>query len=151
MGRNPAEPVGWTSLWVPLFLGGSAKICLSHGHPFLSTCKLPASFWNFRPLRPSPLSKMAYKPQMPNAASLDLIFMTPSACTSVINFGHFLLFICLVWIWRSARLEELGRWEESCFLCPHVIYLMGSIERVPYWWTFQSPLITWLLRQSCSK
>lgn len=41
-GENLGKPVCWTSLCVPLFLGGPARIHLPHSFAFSSTCELPA-------------------------------------------------------------------------------------------------------------
>lgn len=64
--RNLAKPV---SLCVPLFLGGSAIICLAHVCFFNLPVNYLLSLWNPTPLPPSSLPIMAYKSQLTNLFS----------------------------------------------------------------------------------
>ena len=83
--------------------------------------------WNPKSPAPSPLSKMSYKPQMPNVA-LGLIFLGHPTCTPMINFGHFFLFICLL-IWLLAQPEEFRKVGGEVFFVPLQSSLQACVPR----------------------
>ena len=103
----------------PIVCGCPTRIHLPRVSSFFSTCKLHTFPLESQTHDHPPLLKMAYKPQLPNG-SLSLIAYGTSI-RAFINFGHFLLLICLMLLWLLAQIEELRRWGKSYCLFRHII------------------------------
>ena len=92
---------------------------VEHVCSFSSTFELLA--FSLKPQAPASFSffqKWQINPNLPMYPWVPYSYSTPTY-TSIINFGHFLLLICLVLSWLLTQLEELRRWEENYFLRPH--------------------------------
>lgn len=107
----------------PIISQSPARICLL----CVVLSSPPAScllfLWNLRPLPPSFLSKMAYKPYLPSASSGPILY----GSTSVINFGLSYTFVMKFRLFSPVNLSPASliisparrtykRWEENNFL-----------------------------------
>ena len=98
----------------PIISGGPTRICV----PPVCAFSLPVNFLLYTFEVPDPrfpfLSRMAYKPQLPNLSS-SLMFLWNLHMHTRNKFGHCLLLTCLMLIWLLVYLEELGKMEDLFF------------------------------------
>lgn len=110
----------------PCFWGISKNLFMARLLSLLVNCLLP--LWNPRPFPPPPLSRMAYKPQLPSV-SLGIIFLWhPHTCIQN-DFRCFLLF-CLLLLWLLAQPEGLRKVWGELLVVPHRAFHKG-MARIP--------------------
>lgn len=109
----------WISTCVALFLGRPAAICLPCAHLFLY---LWMAYFLFK--IPDPCLLLFYpKWHISLNCPVPLWVSYSMDCWVYIcktHFGHFLLLICLIWIWWLAQLEGHRSGRQKIFFCnPH--------------------------------